>query len=946
MALNCPHCQHPLNLKAPKPGRYLPKCPKCEQSFTLTIPADPQAAPIVAKLPAERQAVAATAAHPAQAPKRASPKTDATAEFNPSPATAAFPNPGAKPGNTAAKSVAPAGGVPPATKRQPAPGPDATAPFTGDRAAANRPASVQKSAATAGPADPTAIYGLGPDPSASEPGQTLTLPMRLGGYELIRQLGVGGMGEVYLARQVSLDRNVAVKTMRPQWARDPVFVARFTKEAFAAAQLVHHNVVQIYDIAAERDTSFFSMEFVEGGSLAQLLKKMGKLDVEMAVGYILQAARGLALAHQCGMVHRDIKPDNLLLNKHGIVKIADLGIVKSPGGTPEDAAPTPPANNAQAGATRADGTPGSDGRRAGSAVGGMTQTGVGIGTPAFMAPEQARDAASVDGRADIYSLGCTLYVLVTGRPPFEGRTFLELITKHATEPVIPPEAIVKRVPKSLSEIILRMVAKKPEERFQSMQELILVLERFLGVDSTGPFSPREEHARQLEEAVEAFHGVGLARLRPKIILGFWGLCLSATLICVLLASWQWAGAFVGLAVLTPLAHFVLSGILKRTYLFSKTRALVFGSRISDWLTWLFGFLAAAALLYFLGLLFTWLGVCLVAALLAAGFYFGVDRRVDAARRAPSEQVQQLLKRLRLLGLEEDALRQFVSKYSGNDWEEFYEALFGYEAKLSARDRWGKGENGVQRPRFAVWRDPLVRSIDARLQARAEAKQHKHLVTVEQKGLQATGLSDAEARKKAEESATATMRKAALQAEKLSRSTTGTFAKRTVPKQSKFYDYSDDSPRSRFARLAFLVGPRARFIAGGILLLGCLAWMHQNDMLPSQQVQELAGQAASIKSVADLQKNVADLKKIAAPGDLVPPQSVDLDQVKSELTKARRPLAVPLVPGFISAWFGNFFAGGAGLILGLSAFFSGRKVLAFVLVAALLFAAQAFVGAMF
>ena len=244
---------------------------------------------------------------------------------------------------------------------------------------------------------------------------------------------------------MSLDRNVAVKVMRPEWAKDPIFVARFTREAFAAAQLVHHNVVQIHDIGAERDTNFFSMEFVEGESLGDMVKRDGNLDAEVAVGYILQAARGLAVAHEQGMVHRDIKPDNLMLNRHGIVKVADLGIVKTPGAAEADR----PAEERSA-----------PRKINPSAPTQVTMAGIAMGTPAYMAPEQARDAAKVDARADIYSLGCTLYVLVTGRPPFEGKTAVEVITKHASQPIVPPEVIVKRVPKALSEIILKMVAKR------------------------------------------------------------------------------------------------------------------------------------------------------------------------------------------------------------------------------------------------------------------------------------------------------------------------------------------------------------------------------------------------------------------------------------------------------------------------------------------------------
>jgi serine/threonine protein kinase len=133
------------------------------------------------------------------------------------------------------------------------------------------------------------------------------------------------MGAVYLARQNSLDRNVALKVLAPNLARDPSFVARFTREAYAAAQLTHHNVVQIHDIGAQEDVHFFSMEFVEGQTLSHLIEENGKVDVEQAVGFALQAARGLRYAHDHGLIHRDIKPENLLLNDQGIVKVADPG---------------------------------------------------------------------------------------------------------------------------------------------------------------------------------------------------------------------------------------------------------------------------------------------------------------------------------------------------------------------------------------------------------------------------------------------------------------------------------------------------------------------------------------------------------------------------------------------------------------------------------------------
>src|SRR5262249_16311258 len=163
----------------------------------------------------------------------------------------------------------------------------------------------------------------------------------------------------------------------------------------------------------------------EGQSLGDLLKREKKLKPEVAAGHVLQAARGLKFGHDRGMIHRDVKPDNLMLNNLGIVKVADLGLVKTPEMTAEADQPARPGSLAGVGWSQ------------------VTMAGTGMGTPAYMAPEQARDATHVDARADIYSLGCTLYALVCGRPPFQGKTALEVLTKHAFEAVPPPETIAR-----------------------------------------------------------------------------------------------------------------------------------------------------------------------------------------------------------------------------------------------------------------------------------------------------------------------------------------------------------------------------------------------------------------------------------------------------------------------------------------------------------------------
>ena len=535
----------------------------------------------------------------------------------------------------------------------------------------------------------------------------------LGGYQLVARLGAGGMGTVWLARQLSLDRNVAVKILRPTLAKNPAFVVQFAHEALAAAQLVHHNIAQIYDTGTEGKLHFFSMEYVEGESLSALLRREGKLDSEVATGYVLQAARGLKFAHERKMIHRDIKPENLLINRDGIVKVADLGLVKRTN------------DPAVAALKKAPRSPG---------LGDLDSVDVAepLGTPQFMAPEQANDSATIDARADIYSLGCTLYNLIAGRPPFEGESSVVVMTKHFFEAPVPPEQHNRRIPAELSAIVLKMLAKKPEQRYQDMDEVIGVLEDFLGVDGSAVFSPREEHAALLERSVEDFNGASWSRRRRVAVAIFFTLVVGVTG----LAGWLRSPRLAAGAVVTALALWgstlLVNAFAQRAQLLLQLRQLVVGA--SPWL-WLTGVLIAAVG----GVALGWYGlvrnaVALIGGAVVSGlvFYLVFDRRLAQQRRAPLEAVEQMLKTMRLKGLEEMALRQFVCKYSGQDWEPFYEALFGYDGKLLARTRWGRDEKNLPRKRRGVWRDPLVRWVNGQLGARQRAKDQRHLKSLEQR----------------------------------------------------------------------------------------------------------------------------------------------------------------------------------------------------------------------
>jgi eukaryotic-like serine/threonine-protein kinase len=884
----CPYCKHALTVNDPRPGRFTTRCSGCQKRFVLIVPDDPTKRPMVATLKSELPRDE-TITEDATAPP---PPTGETMVASPTTSRAAEMETVADGAGSRAPRTASAS--------------EETAVLTnhGDRT------QPMETVANASAAAKRLIAPAGED-----------VPTSLGGYQIEQILGRGGMGAVYLARQLSLDRHVALKTMRPEWARNPTFVARFVREAYAAAQLTHHNVVQIYDFGEDKGTSYFSMEFVPGKSLNDLLRQAGKLDPEVAVGYILQAARGLKFAHERGMIHRDVKPDNLMLSDLGIVKVADLGLVKTPAAVAAELAAEP----SPAGAPK--GAPSSQSRISEIASTDVTSAEVAMGTPAYMAPEQGRDAASVDARADIYSLGCTLYTLVTGRPPFEGSSPLEVITKHQTQQITPPDLVVKRVPKELSAVILKMAAKNPDDRYPNLDAVIKDLENYLGISTTGPFTPKEEHALVLETAVQEYNANPLAKLRPKLILGFLGGCLVLTLLCFLIRMPLVAGGFLGLLLLASASYFVIAGIARKTYVFQKARQFAFGSKLGDWLTVMAGVILILILLYVFKLFWVWVAFCVAAILLAFGFYQMVDRKLDDSRRESLERVEEMLKKMRLNGLEEDALRQFVCKYSGRQWEEFYEDLFGYEAKMTARDQWGRSERSRSRPKFSAWRDPLVRWIDAKQRARQEAAEKKTLQSIEEKSLVAQGVNLVTARRQSQRSASAMVTRATeLRTLNTATAQSATLSPEEVKQRSvkslldvagKAEKYLADmekglEPRYRTGLLDVILGPRVRFLAGALLLAGCVLWINQNKLISAKEIENLASTAVKTKDASEAaDAAAAKTKKV------------------QERARDAKPLDLPPIPKAVTNLFRDFNPGVAGLLLIVSAFFGGWRLTLFV-----------------
>ena len=265
---------------------------------------------------------------------------------------------------------------------------------------------------------------------------------RLGGYRLVRRLGSGAMADVYLAEQESLGRQVAVKVLRPETLRHPSAVQRFSQEARAAAALVHGNIVQIHEVACIDGIYFLAEEYVAGPTLKAWLASRGPLDARQSLAVLAHVGSALARSAEQGVVHRDIKPENLLVTPSGEVKVADFGLARV--------------------LATADGLD-------------LTQDGMTLGTPLYMSPEQAEGKA-VDSRSDLYSLGATVYHLLAGRPPFLGATSLAVALAHIKELPVPIAEVRPDVPVGLSNIIDRLLCKRPADRFADPTELLHAVE--------------------------------------------------------------------------------------------------------------------------------------------------------------------------------------------------------------------------------------------------------------------------------------------------------------------------------------------------------------------------------------------------------------------------------------------------------------------------------------
>lgn len=275
------------------------------------------------------------------------------------------------------------------------------------------------------------------------------LGQQIPGYHLMEKLGQGATGVVYKARQASMDRLVAVKVLHPRFAADPEFLRRLTREAHVAAKLSHNNIVQAIDVGSAGPLHYFVMELVEGKTIRQDLDAGKVYGEREALEIVVQIAQALGHAAKRGLVHRDVKPANIVLTADGVAKLADLGMAR-------DAADLTQAKR---------------------------ERGLAIGTPYYISPEQVRGRENLDVRADIYSLGATLYHMTTGRPPFPGKEVERLLEAHLTEELTPPDHVNQQLSSGLGEVVEFMMAKDRRKRYATADDLIIDLECLLTGDA-------------------------------------------------------------------------------------------------------------------------------------------------------------------------------------------------------------------------------------------------------------------------------------------------------------------------------------------------------------------------------------------------------------------------------------------------------------------------------
>jgi eukaryotic-like serine/threonine-protein kinase len=700
-------------------------------------------------------------------------------------------------------------------------------------------------------------------------------PRSLGGYRIKGPLATTRSGASFRAVRWPVGGQFSIAVVKPRWAADARYVARFAREAFATAQLRHPNLATVREIGVDRGFPFAVSDGSAGFPLSDPARGRAGLDRTARASAILHAGRALRLAHEQGVYHRGLTLDEIRVDGAGLVRLTGLGI----GLTPET--PEVPA------------------------IAAVDLAG-GPGPHPPTAPEPP---SATFARDDLAALGRALQTLIGG------------------------ERGDRAVPPGLAGVARRMASAKHEPPFKDVGAAVRALEAELGV--AGPFAPVDDQIVELEECVRAFDAPPMARVRPMITLGSAGIGGLLIGLALLLGKPQTAIGALAFGALTVWSLVKVRGLFGGgDPIFDRARELAMGGSRGDLLTVAAGVALVVGALLMTDLLGLWIFLGLIAGGLAAAYHFAVDRPIAQARHGAIERLGKLLLALRRRGADEDDIRRFVCRQSGPRWEEPFESAFGYDAMRSARARWGLDAGGKRRPRFAPWRDPIADFLDAKLDTRRRERDRALLQGTEERGAEARGINLLTARRKSHRVAEA-MVTLARQYRRSADASVGlplmNAMLRATERPEEFLAAAEaiEGPTgppawrealSMAARIVF--GPRARFLVGGALLAGFLVWMHQNALIDAEEIRQNV-----LAATADSEQVVANAKKLGRK------LAEDVQSV-ADAAKRTDDVEIPHLPPAIARRLDGFGLGVAGLILVLSSSFQGIRFAAFAVPGAL------------
>jgi len=694
-------------------------------------------------------------------------------------------------------------------------------------------------------------------------------PRSIGGYRVGQRLASIRGGAAYEAWRKSTGRKLSLAIVKPRWATQPTFVSRFTREAFAAGLLDHPNLIPIRVVDVDRGFVFAGSDAMTGEPLSDPRAREG-FDRSARVAAILQAARGLRQAHERGVYHRDLSLAKIRVDSSGLVRLADLGVGLTPE-TPEGPAAPP------------------------IAVPGL---------PPTLAPEPVAPGFVRD---DLLGLGRALHSLVGG------------------------DRGDRAMPPGLTEVVRRLIGDGHEPGYPGAGAVVRALEAELGI--AGTFVPREADVTEFENAAQAFQTAPMANLRPLISAGFAaviGIFAALTLLAHKPLNTLGVLAFGGIVGAATVA---IRGYHRREPVIDRVRELLLGGSRSDLLTVAASLVLLGASLFATGLLGFWIFLTILAVGLAMARYYAIDRPIEQGRVDSIARGVALIRGLRRQAVAEDAIRRFACQQGGAHWEEFFEAIFGYEALRSARKRWGLDAAGRRRPRFVGWRAPIVDAIEARLEARQEARDRSLFEGIEERNLEARGINLLTARRRSRRIAEAivTFARNYRRTDHDAPEVPLMDALNRVAHRPDDYLTTTEAEEPAGppiwreildALIRVLFGARTRFLLGGLFLAGCLLWMHQNALISAEEIQE-AGRHVTI----DREKAVTDA------GEIGRKTLEKMKNVADARTETKSLEVLGLSPG-VSQRIDGFGLGVAGLILILSSGFGGVRIAAFAIPGAL------------